>query len=420
MPAARGVSFSLLSQYDARALPESSLKLPNQAGPEARVRAGDTPPGPRNKDEDETEDETDDEDHRTRVKAVTIPIYPGSQFWMSYRCPRPPPPFSGSTSETETGTDRPFRFWYFKVFAAGRGGKDVCLVSWGVGEREEWSGKTVFALFEGRRKGGLEKRGFFFPAAGARAVFGSGGSVEGAGGVEGEAMLEVMVYRSWARKRERGSGGGGVGGFEEAAFRGAGFDIPRIGRLGDDERGRRYTYALLDPVNEPYVVFKYYAQSVVTPSDSRLLGLTFPEAEAVHESCGPASSPESADDEMPGSLGPRLPVLPAAQPEQRPKGGHGRLPVPIMKRRSRKGPGDGLEEKTLSSMHSGAHGDSADVQPCDWEVKTPSPVKTDRVRFERASTPPSARAKNGSISLLRGVIANALRRRDGSGGGGVV
>jgi len=41
---------------------------------------------------------------------------------------------------------------------------------------------------------------------------------------EGEAMLEVRVYRSWARKRERSSGGAGVGGFEEAAFRGAGFE----------------------------------------------------------------------------------------------------------------------------------------------------------------------------------------------------
>lgn len=98
------------------------------------------------------------------------------------------------------------------------------MVSWGVGEREDWSGKTVFALFEGRRKGVLEKRGFFFAAAGARGGYGGGGGVEGVGGAVGEAMLEVRVYRSWARKREGSSGGAAVGGFEEAAFREVGFE----------------------------------------------------------------------------------------------------------------------------------------------------------------------------------------------------
>ncbi|KAK0364332.1 hypothetical protein LTR94_011373 [Friedmanniomyces endolithicus] len=224
MPIARGISFSMLSQYDARALPESPLRPLDQARPGALIKAGNKSLDPRR--EHEAGDE--DEDEQTRITAVTIPIYPGSQFWMSYRCPRPPPPSSGRTSDTETGNDRSFQFWYFKVFAAGGGCRDVCLVSWGVGEREEWSGKTVLALFEGRSKGGLEKRGFFFAAAGARARAGYGGGscVEGVlvGEEEGEAMLEVRVYRSWARKRERSSGGAGVGGFEEAAFRGAGFE----------------------------------------------------------------------------------------------------------------------------------------------------------------------------------------------------
>ncbi|KAK1079517.1 hypothetical protein LTR33_006319 [Friedmanniomyces endolithicus] len=388
MPIARGISFSMLSQYDARALPESPLRPLDQARPGALIKAGNKSLDPRR--EHEAGDE--DEDEQTRITAVTIPIYPGSQFWMSYRCPRPPPPSSGRTSDTETGNDRSFQFWYFKVFVAGGGCRDVCLVSWSVGEREEWSGKTVLALFEGRSKGGLEKRGFFFAAAGARARAGYGGGscVEGVlvGEEEGEAMLEVRVYRSWARKRERSSGGAGVGGFEEAAFRGAGFE--------------------------------YYAQSTTTRSNSPLLGLTSPEAEDVQARSAAVSGPEGAVDETPNLLRRDLSVPPRGPRELRPRDGHGNFPVPIMKRGHRKSPGDGLEDKSPSSMHGSTDGDKNNGPPSDWGIKTPSPVKTDRVRFERASTPPSARAKNGSISLLRGVIANALRRRDGSGSGGVV
>ncbi|KAK1075392.1 hypothetical protein LTR74_000354 [Friedmanniomyces endolithicus] len=385
--------------------------------PQVRVEAKDERPGPRRQDEDGNVDR----DGQSHITAVSIPVYPNSQFWMSYRCPRPPAPLPpSSTSETATGNDNSFRFWYFKVFAAGRGGKDVCLVSWGVGEREDWSGKTVFALFEGRRKGGLEKRGFFFAAAGARGGYGGGGGVEGVGGAVGEAMLEAMVYRSWARKRERSSGGAAVGGFEEAAFREVGFDIPRIGRLGDDERGRRYTYALLDPVDKPYVVFRYYAQGTTTPPNSPLLGLTSLEAEDVQARSAAVSVPEGAVDETPGRLHRRLPVAPRGPREQHVKSGHAKVPVTIMKRGHRESSGAGLEDEAPSSMYGNTASGNADAQPSKWEIKTPSPVKTDRVRFERASTPPSARAKNGSISLLRGVIANALRRRDGSGSSGIV
>ncbi|KAK0783597.1 hypothetical protein LTR59_011733 [Friedmanniomyces endolithicus] len=418
MPTTRGISFSLLSQYDARALPESPLPILDQVTgrPQVRVEAKDERPGPRRQDEDGTVDQ----DEQTHITAVTIPIYPGSQFWMSYRCPRPPAPLPpSSTSETATANDNSFRFWYFKVFAAGRGGKDVCLVSWGVGEREEWSGKTVLALFEGRRRGDLEKRGFFFAAAGARGGYGGGGGVEGVGGAVGEAMLEVRVYRSWARKRERSSGGAAVGGFEEAAFREVGFEVPRIGRLSDGERGRRYTYALLDPVDKPYVVFKYHAQTGTTPSESPLLGMTSADAKVVQASSGPVSSSKTAVDLTAGLLRRDLAVPPRGPREQGPKSGHGTLPVPIMKRGRRKNSGDGLGGNHPFSMHGSSNQDSADAPRSDWEIKTPSPVKTDRVRFERASTPPSARAKNGSISLLRGVIANALRRRDGSGTSGI-
>ena len=190
--------------------------------------------------------------------------------------------------------------------------------------------------------------------------------------------------------------------------------------MSDGERGRRYTYALLDPVDKPYVVFKYHAQTGTTPSESPLLGMTSADAKVVQASSGPVSSSKTAVDLTAGLLRRDLAVPPRGPREQGPKSGHGTLPVPIMKRGRRKNSGDGLGGNHPFSIHGSANQDSADAPRSVWEIKTPSPVKTDRVRFERASTPPSARAKNGSISLLRGVIANALRRRDGSGGGGVV
>ena len=78
------------------------------------------------------------------------------------------------------------RYYYFKLRI---GGKDI--VSWGVGEEEGWSGKTVYAPFaagtdfEGKKV--VEKRGFFFPTA-------PNGS-EGGG-------FEIRVYRAKARRRE--------------------------------------------------------------------------------------------------------------------------------------------------------------------------------------------------------------------------
>lgn len=146
MPSHRGVSVALNSQYDA-------LTIPETAGTESSSSA--------------------------HVTEVSIPTYPSSQFWLSYTCQSP---------LAATGC----RFYYFKLSINGES-----VVSWGVGEDDNWAGKTMFGLFEsgtgtdfeGRKI--VEKRGFFFSN-----VAKSGSGIDG-------GLLEVRVYRSKARRREK-------------------------------------------------------------------------------------------------------------------------------------------------------------------------------------------------------------------------
>lgn len=104
---------------------------------------------------------------------VYVPIYSGSQFWINYACPDP--------EGTET------KFFYFKLFIKGR-----CLLSWGVGEEDQLSGRVTFAIFDGGSdvvgKRILEKRSFFFHNADASQRHGGN--------------FELRVFRSKARKRE--------------------------------------------------------------------------------------------------------------------------------------------------------------------------------------------------------------------------
>jgi hypothetical protein len=163
-----------------------------------------------------------------RTITAAIPIYPASQFWISYQCPLPPPAKPGG-DET--------RFYYLKLLIAGR-----CVLRWGVGENEEWQGKVVCGFwdagtdFEGKRV--VEKRGLFFPNVR------EGGEGDG---------FEIRVFRAKARKREE---------VKYEAFRDArdgqdGLEVKTIGRRKKGERQRSYTYALIDPIDAPFVAFKY-------------------------------------------------------------------------------------------------------------------------------------------------------------------
>ncbi|KAK4961529.1 hypothetical protein LTR10_002019 [Elasticomyces elasticus] len=333
MPSLCGINVSLQSQYDALTIPEYPLADDASSMPKLDDRV----------------------DELKKTADVQIPIYQSSQFWLSYTCPPAPEGCS-------------FRFYYFKLFV-----KDRCLVSWGTGEEEDWSGKTVFGLYDGghdfERRRVVEKRGFFFPSRGIT-------------GIKEQEMFEVRVFRSIARKREKGV----IESFERSAFKDAGFYITKIGRLEKGEYQRHYTYALLDPVDEPS------SQDAVVPENEP--------SDRIGSETG---------------LYRRLSVPPRKQlllPLDSSDGARS-LPVKKIRRSEHALDGDGARDSGASER-----GNHIEDEPRDWEIETPSPVKAERIRLERADTPPSARAKNGSISLLRGVIANALRRRDGSGNSG--
>lgn len=188
MPTYRNISISLQSQYDALTIPEHAL-------PSARVRPPSSllvPGGGHLDCFSVAEGIVDISDANRGVAEVGIPVYPCSQFWISYGCV---PPF----------IDSECRYYYFKLYANGK-----CIVSWDVGEPDDWSGKVMFGLFdggtdfEGRRV--VEKRGFLFLTEKENAVDRVGGS------------FEIRVFRSKARRREKAV----TEAFHEANFRGSG------------------------------------------------------------------------------------------------------------------------------------------------------------------------------------------------------
>jgi len=183
MPTLRGISIALQSQYDALSIPEYTLSghaipdpysLASEVATPSASGSGNTGTG---------------EEHDTID--VQVPVYQSSQFWVSCSCP--PPSSDGS-----------FRFWSFKLFIGSQ-----CLVSWGTSERENWSGKTMFALYDGgtdfERRRVVEKRGLFFPDRGSTRTH------------DGVA-LSIKVFRSVARKREKAS----IDAFDPKAYKGAG------------------------------------------------------------------------------------------------------------------------------------------------------------------------------------------------------
>ncbi len=164
MPTFREITITVQSQYDAETIPEdplSSRASVSETGSSNNLR----------------QEETVHPANLPRTTEVSIPTYPSSQFWIRYSC-RPPAGRLSSGDEV--------RYYYFKLIIAGK-----CVVSWGIGEEEGWSGKTVYAPFtagtdfEGKKV--VEKRGLFFPNA--PAGIGGGG-------------FEIRVYRAKARRRE--------------------------------------------------------------------------------------------------------------------------------------------------------------------------------------------------------------------------
>ncbi|KAL8955925.1 MAG: hypothetical protein Q9193_006388, partial [Seirophora villosa] len=105
MPAYRNITINLVSQFDI-------LNIPEYAPPASLEDPFAAPPTPVDKS----------------LVSCYIPIYPLSQFWLSYSISAPHPPKA---------------LYYFKLFING-----ACVVSWGCGEENGFKGKTTYGLFD--------------------------------------------------------------------------------------------------------------------------------------------------------------------------------------------------------------------------------------------------------------------------------
>ena len=167
MPTYRGISITLQSQYDALTIPEFPPPLIQLTPSPGRSGAQHSSANPH-----KLSHVSSDEPASTGTAEVYVPIYAGSQFWISYTCPTPCPVV---------------KYYFFKLFY-----QDQCLVSWGAGADVKWSGKVMYGIFDGgtdfEGRQVLEKRAFSFAKPDK--------------GVDQEADFEIRVFRSKNRKRE--------------------------------------------------------------------------------------------------------------------------------------------------------------------------------------------------------------------------
>lgn len=162
------------------------------------------------------------DDHR--LVDVYVPSYLGSQFWISYTI----------NPAMLAPAHAPTTYMFFKLIL-----DDECIVSWGVGEADEWKGKTMWALFRGEDHGGwrtVDKRALFFrPTA-------------------DDQDFDILAYRARGRRRTCRQ-------FNEMPPAGEkGFDLVNWGRLKEHHPQNFYQYALLDPLDQPYATFRYHVR----------------------------------------------------------------------------------------------------------------------------------------------------------------
>ncbi|KAG9608666.1 hypothetical protein KCU60_g9980, partial [Aureobasidium melanogenum] len=197
MPAAEGIVLMLESQFDADTIPEVAIPVSYTA------HAADG----------------------TRLVDVYVPSYLASQFWISYTV----------NPAMLAPAQAPTKYIFFKLILDGE-----CIVSWGIGEAEEWKGKTMWAFFRGEDHGGwrtVDKRAFFFRATGEDQDF------------------DILAYRARGRRRACRQ-------FDEMPPMGEqGFDLVNWGRLKEHHPQNFHQYALLDPLDQPYATFRYHPSS---------------------------------------------------------------------------------------------------------------------------------------------------------------
>ena len=229
----RNIELNLISQFDARKLPEYHFNPKNSPSS--------APP-------------------KNDIASCYVPIYPGSQLWFEYCVDGPHPPIAA---------------YLFKLLH-----NDDTVTSWDCTAKHLYRGKASYSL----RVLGVDaysglpmvKREAFAFADGSGGHVGSGAVAEGL-----DDCIQVRVYRVEKRKRMpiAAEMEGGAGGVEAMRGRGRGFQYTTIctniinvislrnhrlvngGLLDARCPRRRYQYQLLDPVDGPFATFRFYYRS---------------------------------------------------------------------------------------------------------------------------------------------------------------
>lgn len=252
MPAFHGIRTRLESQYDCQRLEEYSSRSSDHSRNGAQQ---DTERFSATSELPMSNDEHEDPLSRPELIEVQVPIYANSQFWLSYEISSQSPVLATFTSESREkskSTDVKIKYIYFKLLFPTPPATcfkdtqcDDRTISWGVGAREEWKGKTVFGLFQGPANWGgtraIDKRGFWFPQDARK-----------------EGFFDVQIFRARARRRVSRV-------FPEMTANkreGGQIELIRTGRLKGYHPQKFYQYALVDAVKRPYVTFRYHLRSV--------------------------------------------------------------------------------------------------------------------------------------------------------------
>ncbi|MDI1486748.1 MAG: hypothetical protein OHK93_006009 [Ramalina farinacea] len=156
---------------------------------------------------------------RSIVSVYTL-IHDNSNFWLQYSIAPPYPPNA---------------LYYFKLFISG-----TEVASWGCGEEDGWRGCTMWGIFAGD-DGRMERRDFFW-----------GKQTDG-----GTSLMEVRVFRARGRKRVVPE----VGRWEGLERGGKEISANKGGALPRKLPRRYYRYALLDSLDAPFAIFRYYCRS---------------------------------------------------------------------------------------------------------------------------------------------------------------
>ncbi|KAI7264237.1 hypothetical protein KC345_g8890 [Hortaea werneckii] len=395
MPTYRGITLALQSQYDALTIPEAALP---SAMPVPQDDLFDLANGGGSEDRFLVEEFCTDSqvigttyylDPTSRTAVVSIPIYASSQFWIVYACPRPLP-------EVSQEDDVQVRYYFFKLLVRGQ-----CIVSWGCGEQQGWQGKTMFGLFTSgsdfERRRVVEKMGFFFPSYFSEAYDGSE--------CADTAAFEVQVFRSWARRRERTGMDGMLSSREVEGRLGNRLGMHSLGIMKKEEPNRRYTYALIDAVDEPYATFQYHFEpedledgDALSPSLSTTALCGFPiEDQRLYLKTNNASA---MDRRL--SFPPKVRLVPSTTRHE---------PfAPIKKPEPEYGSGRFAKQSAHRNRYSVARDGRRSVDAIDF-------VTEDDAVLERPASSQSERRRETSVNLLQSVISNAMRRKDGRRGG---